>query len=88
LIIKTANYEALDRKDLGNGLYESSCGGFVTKVHFIDDQTYVPQSGAEEGLTHYVFKPKQLVEELEKCDFNNMSLERLQWHIFATFQKN
>ncbi len=88
LIIKAANFNSLDFKDLGNGLYESAHGGIPCTLRFLDKQTYVPQDGPEKGLLHYAFLPEQLIESIEPLGYTQMHAEVLQWHILAMFKKH
>jgi ubiquinone/menaquinone biosynthesis C-methylase UbiE len=87
-IIKTANFNSLNIKDLGNGLYGDSHGGISCTLRFLDKQTYVPQDGPEKGLTHYAFLPEQLTEKIEILGYTQIYAEILQWHILAMFKKN
>lgn len=64
-IVKTANFNSFNLKDLGDGLYEDSHGGISCTLRFLDKQTYVPLDGPEKGLTHYAFLPEQLTEKIE-----------------------
>jgi len=86
--VKTANFNSLDLKDLGNGLCEDSHGGISCTLRFIDKQTYVPQDGPEKGLTHYAFLPEQLTDKIEALGYTQIYAEILQWHILAMFKKN
>ncbi|GAB4238186.1 MAG: hypothetical protein Tsb0021_17940 [Chlamydiales bacterium] len=87
-IVKTANFNSFNLKDLGNGLYEDSHGGISCTLRFLDEQTYVPLDGPEKGLTHYAFLPKQLTEKIEALGYTQIHAEILQWHILAMFKKN
>jgi ubiquinone/menaquinone biosynthesis C-methylase UbiE len=87
-IVKTANFNSLNLKDLGDGLYEDSHGGIFCTLRFSDKQTYVPQDGPEKGLTHYAFLPEQLTEKIEALGYTQIYAEILQWHILAMFKKN
>lgn len=87
-IVKVANYNSFDLKDLGDGLYEGSHGGIFCTLRFSDKQTYVPQDGPEKGLTHYAFLPEQLTEKMEALEYTQIHAEILQWHILAMFKKN
>lgn len=87
-IVKTANFNSLDLKDLGDGLYEDSHGGICCTLRFYDKQTYVPQNGPEKGLTHYAFLPEQLTEKIEALGYTQIYAEILKWHILAMFKKN
>jgi ubiquinone/menaquinone biosynthesis C-methylase UbiE len=87
-IVKVANFNSLDLKDLGDGLYEGSHGGVFYTLRFSDKQTYVPQDGPEKGLTHYAFLPEQLRETIEALGYTQIYAEILQWHILAMFKKN
>lgn len=86
-IVKTANFNSFDLKDLGDGLYEDSYGGIICTLRFLDKQTYVPQDGPEKGLTHYAFLPEQLTEKIEALGYTQIDAEILQWHILAMFKK-
>lgn len=88
LIVKTANLNSFDLKDIGDGLYEDSHGGISCTLRFLDKQTYVPQDGPEKGLTHYAFLPEQLTEKIEALGYTQLYAEILQWHILAMFKKN
>lgn len=87
-IVKTANFNSFDLKDIGNGFYEDSHGGISCTLRFLDRQTYVPQDGPEKGLTHYAFLPEQLTEKIEALGYTQVYAEILQWHILAMFKKN
>ena len=87
-IVKAANFNSFDLKDLGDGLYEDSYGDFSFTLRFSDKQTYVPQDGPEKGLTHYAFLPEQLTEKIEALGYTQTYAEILQWHILAMFKKN
>ena len=87
-IVKVANYNSFDLKDLGDGLYEDSHGGIPCTLRFLDKQTYVPQDGPEKGLIHYAFLPEQLTEKIEALGYAQIYSEILQWHILAMFKKN
>lgn len=87
-IVKTANLNSFDLKDIGDGLYEDSHGGISCTLRFLDKQTYVPQDGPEKGLTHYAFLPEQLTEKIEALGYTQIHAEILQWHILAMFKKN
>lgn len=87
-IVKTANFNSLNLKDLGNGLYEDSHGGICCTLRFLDMQTYVPQDGPEKGLIHYAFLPEQLKEKIEALGYTQIYTEILKWHILAMFKKN
>jgi len=86
-IVKIANFNSLNLKDLGKGLYEDSHGGIPCTLRFLDKQTYVPQDGPEKGLTHYAFLPEQLKEKIEALGYTQIHAEILQWHILAIFKK-
>jgi ubiquinone/menaquinone biosynthesis C-methylase UbiE len=88
LIVKTANFNSLDLKDLGNGFYKDSHGGISCTLRFSDKQTYVPQDGPEKGLIHYAFLPEQLTEKIEALGYTRVYAKILQWHILAMFKKN
>lgn len=85
--MKTANFNSLNLKDLGDGLYEDSHGGIFCTLRFLDKHTYVPQDGPEKGLTHYAFLPYQLTEKIEGLGYTQVYAEILQWHILAIFKK-
>lgn len=87
-IMKVANFNSLNLKNLENGLYEDSHGGISCTLRFLDKQTYVPQDGPEKGLIHYAFLPEQLTEEIEALGYTQIYTEILQWHILAMFRKN
>lgn len=87
-IVKAANFNSFDLKDLGDGLYGSSHGGIFCTLRFSDKQTYAPQDGPEKGLTHYAFLPEQLTEKIEALGYTQIYSEILQWHILAMFKKN
>lgn len=87
-IVKTANFNSFNLKELGDGLYEDSHGGISCTLRFLDKQTYVPQDGPEKGLTHYAFLPEQLTEKIEALGYTQIYAEILQWHILAMFKKN
>jgi ubiquinone/menaquinone biosynthesis C-methylase UbiE len=87
-IVKTANFNSFDLEDLGGGLYKDSHGGISCTLRFLDKQTYVPQDGAEKGLTHYAFLPEQLTEKIKALGYTQIYVEILQWHILAMFKKN
>lgn len=87
-IVKTANFNSFNLKDLGEGLYKDSHGGISCTLRFLDKQTYVPQDGLEKGLTHYAFLPEQLTEKTEVLGYTQIYAEILQWHILAMFKKN
>ncbi|MCH9626243.1 MAG: 2-methoxy-6-polyprenyl-1,4-benzoquinol methylase, mitochondrial [Chlamydiales bacterium] len=87
-IVKTANFNSFDLKNLGDGFYEDSHGGISCTLRFIDKQTYVPQDGPEKGLIHYAFLPEQLTEKIEALGYTQIYAEILQWHILAMFKKN
>lgn len=86
-IVKAANFNSLDLKDLGGGLYESSHGGISCILRFLDNQTYVPQDGSEKGLIHYAFLPEQLTEKIAALGYTQIYSEILKWHILAIFKK-
>lgn len=86
-IVKTANFNSFDLKDIGGGLYEDSHGGISCTLRFLDKQTYVPQDGPEKGLTHYAFLPEQLTKKIEALGYTQIYAEILQWHILAMFKK-
>lgn len=86
-IVKTANLNSFDLKDIGDGLYEDSHGGISCTLRFLDKQTYVPQDGPEKGLTHYAFLPEQLTGKIEALGYTQIYAEMLQWHILAMFKK-
>ena len=86
-IVKTANINSFDLKDLGDGLYQDSHGGIFCTLRLSDKQTYVPQDGPEKGLTHYAFLPEQLTEKIEALGYTQSYAEILQWHILAIFKK-
>lgn len=86
-IVKTANFNSLNLKDLGDGLYEDSHGAIFCTLRFLDKQTYVPQDGPEKGLIHYAFLPEQLTEKIEALGYTQVYAEILQWHILAMFKK-
>lgn len=85
-IVKTANYNSLDLKDLGGGLYRNAHGDFSFNLRFLDKQTYVPQDGHEKGLIHYAFLPEQLTEKIEALGYTQLYVEILEWHILAMFR--
>lgn len=87
-IVKVANFNSFDLKDLGDGLYEGSHGGIFCTLRFSNKQTYVPQDGPEKGLTHYAFLPEQLREKIEALGYTQIYAEILQWHILAMLKKN
>jgi ubiquinone/menaquinone biosynthesis C-methylase UbiE len=87
-VVKVANFNSLNIKNLGNGLYEDSHGGISCTLRFLDKQTYVPQDGPEKGLIHYSFLPEQLTEKIEALGYTQIYTEILQWHILAMFKKN
>lgn len=87
-VVKTANFNSFNLKDLGDGLYEDSHGGISCTLRFLDKQTYMPQDGPEKGLTHYAFLPEQLTEKIEALGYTQIYVEILQWHILAMFKKN
>lgn len=87
-IVKTTNFNSLNLKDIGDGLYKDSHGGISCTLRFLDKQTYVPQDGPENGLTHYAFLPEQLKEKIEALGYIQIYAEILQWHILAIFKKN
>lgn len=87
-VVKVANFNSFNLKNLGNGLYEDSHGGISSTLRFLDNQTYVPQDGHEKGLTHYAFLPVQLKEKIEALGYTQIYTEILQWHILAMFKKN
>lgn len=87
-IVKTANFNSFNLKNLGGGLYEDSHGGISCTLQFLDKQTYVPQDGPEKGLIHYAFLPEQLTEKIKALGYNLIYAEILQWHILAMFKKN
>ncbi|MCP5510008.1 MAG: class I SAM-dependent methyltransferase [Chlamydiales bacterium] len=87
-IVKVANFNSFNLKDLGNGIYQDSHGGISCSLKFIDKQTYVPQDGPEKGLIHYAFLPEQLTEKMEALGYTKIYIEILQWHILAMFKKN
>lgn len=87
-IVKVANFNSFDLKDLGDGLYENSHGGISYTLRFSEKQTYAPQDGPEKGLTHYAFLPEQLTEIIEALGYTQIYAEILQWHILAIFKKN
>lgn len=86
-IVKTANFNSFDLKDIGEGLYEDSHGGISCTLRFLDKQTYVPQDGPEKGLTHYAFLPEQLTEKIEALGYTQIYAEILQWHVLVMFKK-
>lgn len=85
-ILKTADFNSFNLKDLGEGLYEDSHGGISRTLRFLDKQTYVHQDGPEKGLIHYAFLPKQLREKVESLGYTEIYAETLQWHILAMFK--
>lgn len=87
-IVKAANFNSFNLKELGNGLYEDSHGGISCTLQFLDKQTYVPQDGPEKGLIHYAFLPEQLTEKIKTLGYTQIYAEILQWHILAMFKKN
>lgn len=87
-IVKTANFNSFNLKNLGNGLYEDTHGGIPCTLRFLDEQTYVPVDGPEKGLTHYAFLPDQLTEKIESLGYTQIYIEILKWHILAMFKKN
>ncbi len=87
-IVKAANFNSFDLKDLGDGLFEDSHGGISCTLRFSDKQTYMPQDGPEKGLIHYAFLPEQLTETIEALGYTQIYAEILQWHILAMFKKN
>jgi len=87
-VVKVANFNSFNLKNLGNGLYEDSHGGISCSLRFLDKQTYVPQDGLEKGLIHYAFLPEQLTEKIETLGYVQIYAEILQWHILAIFKKN
>lgn len=87
-VVKVANFNSFDLKNLGNGLYESSHGGISHTLRFLKQQTYLPQDGPEKGLTHYAFLPEQLREKVETLGYTQIYTETLKWHILAMFKKN
>ncbi|MCH9632639.1 MAG: tRNA 5-carboxymethoxyuridine methyltransferase [Chlamydiae bacterium] len=87
-VVKVANFNSFNLKDLGDGLYEDLHGGIPCTLRFIDKQTHVPQDGPEKGLTHYSFLPEQLKEKVEALGYTQIHEEILQWHILAIFKKD
>lgn len=87
-VVKAANFNSLNLKELGDGLYENSHGGIPCTLRFTDKQTYVPQDGAEKGLLHYAFLPEQLTEKVETLGYTQIHNEILEWHILAIFKKS
>lgn len=87
-IVKVANFNSFNLKELGSGLYEDFHGGISCTLRFLDKQTYVPQDGPEKGLIHYAFLPEQLTEKVEALGYTQIDAEILQWHILAMFKKN
>lgn len=82
--IKTAD---MDRRydQVKDNIYEDKFG---KKVKFIDEQTYIPLEGDEEGLTHYLFYQEQFTKEMEKIGFKFLEGRKSGGHFISIFRKH
>jgi len=75
----------LDLEKVGDNIYLDK--GYNVEYRFIDEQTYVPITGEEEGLVHYAFYEQQLIDEVCKIGFTLIDSRNTRFHIIANFRK-
>jgi SAM-dependent methyltransferase len=83
--VKTADRKTYKLKKLRDNVYLDE--EFNEEFEFLDEQTYVPLTGHEQGLTHYAFYKDQLEKEVCIRGFRLLQAGKTQWHILADFEK-
>ena len=83
--VKTADRDLYDLEKVGDNIYLDK--GYNVEYRFIDEQTYVPITGEEEGLVHYAFYEQQLIDEVCKIGFTLIDSRNTRFHIIANFRK-